>query len=204
MTVNAHKINKWLLSLVAVLVVVAGIQSYFLIRGRDSTGSLHSAALRPDDLFDRNFGFPATEPFREMEQMRHTMDQLFKNSFQEFKIDPLLRDTFSDQEMTVTDKGDRYLVRLKIPGVDKADLNITVEGQTLKISGNRKETREQKNDHGILRKEMHSEKFEQAKTLPGPVRTDKMQVSQKNGELTIILPKADKAVPPTARPSPIF
>ncbi|MFQ5672403.1 MAG: Hsp20/alpha crystallin family protein [Nitrospinales bacterium] len=204
MTANIHKTNKWLLSLIAILVAVVGIQSYFLIRDRDNTATPRSISLRPDKLFDHNFGFPATDPFREMEQMRRTMDRLFENSFQEFKIDPLLRDAFSDQEMTVTDKGDRYLVRLNIPGVDQADLNITVEGQTLKVSGNRKETREHKDNRGIVRKEMRNERFERSQTLPGPVQADKMQVSRKNDVLTVILPKADHAVPSIARPSPIF
>ena len=92
-------------------------------------------------------------------------------------------------DISETDKA--FDIHLAIPGVKKADVNITLENDQLTISGERtieKET-DEKNFHS---RESFFGTFSRTFNLPEIVNVDKIDAKQEDGILKITLPKDEK------------
>jgi HSP20 family molecular chaperone IbpA len=68
------------------------------------------------------------------------------------------------------------------------NVNVTIEGQTLKIEAKAEETGKDKEKDAVL---THKANYSQLITLPGPVQEDKMKVDRKEAMLVVRLPKAE-------------
>ena len=66
-------------------------------------------------------------------------------------------------------------------------VNVSVEGQTLKIEAKAEESGEKQDKGMIISRQAQ---YSQLLTLPGPVKVDKMKVDRKEGLLVVTLPKA--------------
>lgn len=104
--------------------------------------------------------------------------------------------------MDLTEGEDAYLVRLDMPGLDKSDIDVKVEGMLLTITGSSESEAESRDAAGkTLRRERRSGRFQRTVTLPGPVQADKVDARYENGVLTITVPKApDLPVDPRTIP----
>lgn len=89
---------------------------------------------------------------------------------------------------------DHYVVRAELPGIKADELDITVSGNNLTISGERKIPEEHKTAK-YHRREREAGKFNRALTLPGPLNSNKVDAKLKNGILTLVIPKAEEAKP---------
>lgn len=204
--------NRLLAALVALLVVVAAIQVYIVVETKSSDAATQNGlttldavapdstqAVKPDSThsaFDDNwmFGMRTDDPFEMMRDMQERMDRMFEHAFANLGAQPGLDSTFGSAlyapNLDVTDQGDRYQVKVDLPGIDQAALQISVEDQTLRIEGKREEVTQEKDAGGnVIRSERRTGQFARAVTLPGPVNSDKMQTSYHDGVLTIELPK---------------
>ena len=72
------------------------------------------------------------------------------------------------------------------------DIDISVYGNTLTISGEKKEAREDQSD-GFYHVESCYGSFRREVTLPADVEEDKIEAVCKDGVLSITLPKAEKS-----------
>ncbi len=91
------------------------------------------------------------------------------------------------------DNGDSFLLIAELPGVNKDDLNIKVQGNYLELSGNRKsEVPEGYKAHRLERK---ASSFSKSFTLVSEVDAEKIEAVLKDGLLTLTLPKAESAKP---------
>lgn len=81
-----------------------------------------------------------------------------------------------------------YHVDADLPGVEKKDIKITVNGNMMTISGERKEKKEvdKKDYHRV---ETSFGKFERSFTLPEGTDTENITASQQDGVLEIVIPK---------------
>ncbi len=97
-------------------------------------------------------------------------------------------------------RGDEYVVRADLPGVDPSDLEVSVEGDRLWIRGERKEVHEG-NGSSRFYKEIRYGRFERNVALPSGVDPDTVRASYHNGvlEVTMKAPRelASKRVPIT-------
>jgi HSP20 family molecular chaperone IbpA len=127
--------------------------------------------------------------FARMDKMRREMDRIFDESFKEFRSEHkgvFDRPRFGSS-LDVQEEGDNYVVRAYLPDRKMENVNVTVEGQTLKIEAKAEET-EKKEDKGVVKS--HKAHYAQVITLPGPVKDDKMKVDKKEGMIVVTLPKA--------------
>lgn len=92
-----------------------------------------------------------------------------------------------------SESGKDYKLEVSVPGYEKRDISLKVEKNVISISAH-KESKEEKSDEKILRREFQTSSFQKSFTLPDNVNTNKIAASQKDGVLTIILPKQEKAV----------
>lgn len=78
----------------------------------------------------------------------------------------------------------KYVLRAEMPGIDPdKDVEITVDGDILTISGERKEERK---DKGL--REFHYGTFSRSVTLPHRARTDEIAASYGDGVLEVVVP----------------
>ncbi|MDX1388748.1 MAG: Hsp20/alpha crystallin family protein [Acidobacteriota bacterium] len=96
--------------------------------------------------------------------------------------------------INVTEDADSVYVRAELPGIDTEDLDISMENDTLTISGERKMAAE---DDAVSyhRREREWGAFRRSFSLPTRVESDKVRARYTDGILTVTLPKASEARP---------
>ena len=88
----------------------------------------------------------------------------------------------------------RVVVRLEIPGVDKNDLDIEVQGDTLTVRGEKRFEREDSQGRYRVMQCAYGS-FRRTVPLPTKVAADQAKASYKNGVLRIELPKTEPDQP---------
>ena len=104
--------------------------------------------------------------------------------------------------LDVAEQDDAIVVRAEVPGTKPEDIDVSVYGNTLTISGEKAETREEK-DKGYYHVETTHGTFRREINLPADVDNAKVEAACKDGVLTITLPKAEvsKAVKVKIQPN---
>ena len=92
--------------------------------------------------------------------------------------------------MTEADKA--YKITAELPGIDPADVDVTVEDGMLRIAGEKKEEREA-NERGYRFSERSYGCFERYIELPAAADGDGITATFKNGLLSISIPKSGDA-----------
>jgi HSP20 family protein len=92
----------------------------------------------------------------------------------------------------VAEEEDAIVVRAEIPGCKAEDIDISVYGNTLTISGEKKLS-EEKKEKGYYHIESTYGSFRRELTLPNDVDQNKIDATCKDGVLSITLPKAEKS-----------
>ena len=127
------------------------------------------------------------EPFREMDDIRTGFDRLLE------RISPsLYGEGMWMPAVDIKDTGENLVVKAEVPGFDKKDINISLTGDTITISGKMQEEKEEKKAQYLYRERV-SGSFTRSFTLPVPVDREKVKATCKDGVLEIILPKAEEA-----------
>lgn len=89
---------------------------------------------------------------------------------------------------------DRYDIRADLPGVNPADVDITLENRQLTISGSRS-VDESANDAQHQRLERAQGAFSRQFTLPESADVENINARSENGVLQITIPKRSQAQP---------
>ena len=85
------------------------------------------------------------------------------------------------------------VVKLEVPGMEKEDCQITIEGNTLYLSGEKRIERESDEGRYHIMERAYGN-FQRAIPLPQNVDGDKAEASYKNGVLTVRLPKIGEGI----------
>lgn len=126
----------------------------------------------------------------ELARLHNEMDDLFDGFFR--GLDRPFGGYKAWPAIDVAEKDDAILVRAEVPGCKADDVDISVYNNTLTISGEKKETREEK-DKGYYYSESSYGSFRRDVTLPAEVDTAKVEATCKDGVLNITLPKAARS-----------
>ena len=123
--------------------------------------------------------------------MRRQMDWLSENV-----LGGAIREPFAGvfPLINVTEDSDGYYVRAELPGIRPEELDISVTGSNLSISGERK-IADEDGEAKYHRRERESGRFSRVISLPGLIDQEKVEASSADGVLTIRLPKAEAAKP---------
>jgi len=92
----------------------------------------------------------------------------------------------------VAEEENAIVVRAEVPGCKADDIDISVYGNTLTISGEKK-FEEEKKEKGYYHVESTYGSFRRELTLPTDVDSGKIEAACKEGVLSITLPKAASA-----------
>lgn len=94
----------------------------------------------------------------------------------------------------IRETDDAYLVHAELPGLTKDDIQITLENNILKLTGERRFEKDV-NEEQFHRIERAYGTFTRAFSLPSRVNGDKVKANFKDGVLTITVPKVEEAKP---------
>ncbi len=89
---------------------------------------------------------------------------------------------------------EEYILKVELPGLEKDDVQISLEQNVLTIRGEKKEE-DVKENESFHRKEIRYGWFERSFSLPGDINEKKINAKMKNGVLTIRVPKEESAKP---------
>lgn len=133
------------------------------------------------------------KPMRELERLEHRMEEMFDRFFGERRLGvwemerPMWR---GEGWMPVIEshvENGNVTVKADLPGVDPKDVSISVTGNQLTITGERKHE-EKKEEKDYFYQEVQYGKFARTLTLPEGVDADKVKANYKDGVLQITMP----------------
>lgn len=125
--------------------------------------------------------------------MYDSMNKAFGNIVKEFGGFELSKKGFDfnpDFDINESDHG--YDIKAELSGMDEKDIEVTLEDNVLRISGEKKDEKsEKKGKYHISERKFG--KFERSLTLPAEADSSKIKASVNKGVLSVHIPKTEKA-----------
>jgi HSP20 family protein len=112
--------------------------------------------------------------------MLHDVDHFLGHMFDRSKF------AAGDMAVDLYHEGGKLIAEMSIPGMDAKNIDVSVEGDVLKIKGHREEKKEIK-DKEYYSKEIRRGNFERRIKLPGHVDAKTMEASYKDGVLKVTM-----------------
>jgi HSP20 family protein len=114
-----------------------------------------------------------------------------------FDIDTLFDGLFSDAftklpAIDVYEKDNKVIVKAELPGIEKKDIELNVDGDILTISAETKKEKEAKKKDSYY-SERYFGKVQRSIRLPEGTKTEDIKASHRDGVLTIEIPRSEGA-----------
>jgi HSP20 family protein len=116
------------------------------------------------------------DPFREMMPLMAEERMTFNPAFE------------------VKETKDGYVFRADLPGVKQSDIDVSVTGNRIQVSGHREAEREDKGDNFYTYERSYGN-FTRAFTMPDGADLGKIHADLRDGVLTVLVPKSAASVP---------
>jgi HSP20 family protein len=132
--------------------------------------------------------------------LHQRMNDLFDDFFEGFEGlfpgEALLRSGASalatSPNFEVSETDDEFRVKAELPGMDEKDIEVTLEGNELRVQGEKKHEREEKHRNYHV-SEVSYGSFARSVQLPEGVDREHAKAQFKRGVLTLTLPKTEQA-----------
>ena len=137
---------------------------------------------------NNNQGLRTYNPFREMEELERAF---FSNPFGSFWGNTSLAEFKTD----VTDEGDHYLLEADLPGFEKKDITLDIQGDILTVHAERHSKVEEKDKKDkVVRMERSYGSYTRSFDISG-VAADQIKAKYVDGVLRLTLPKVAPKLP---------
>ncbi len=166
-----------------------------LIPKRRQKHRLPVRRVKEQDYYSEKADFP-------LAGFRREFNHLLNDFFSRFEFPSNTRegyslstwDAFSPRwpQMDVKETDDDILITAELPGVDKEDIEISIDQNRITIRGEKK-TETEKKGHNYYHMERHYGAFHRSIPLPWEVKSDKVDAEFNSGVLTVSLPKSAAA-----------
>jgi HSP20 family protein len=134
------------------------------------------------------------DPFSEIETLQRSINRLFDDVGATRRQRREGADAVWAPAVNSYEDKDAFLLSIDLPGIDQKDVKISLDNNTLTISGTRKlEHEEQKENYQRI--ESFFGTFSRSFTLPATVATEKIEANVESGVLKIRLPKREESKP---------
>jgi len=134
------------------------------------------------------------DPFREFATLQDRMNRLFGDAYVRDE-DISSRGWVPAVDIYETANRD-LVIKVELPDVNREDVDVTVENNTLTLKGNKNFPTDVKEDQ-FRRVERRYGSFARSFTLPNTIDASKVSAEYKNGVLTVKLPFREEAKPRT-------
>jgi HSP20 family protein len=122
------------------------------------------------------------------QEMEHFMDKFFGRRPVRVSSEVMI----PSPDLEMLDKKDEIVVKAEVPGLDKPDIQVSVDGDLLTIKGEKKKEKETKEEDYYFCERAYGA-FSRSLRLPVEVKADKVTANLNNGVLEVHLPKAEEA-----------
>lgn len=137
---------------------------------------------------NNNHQVNAFNPFREMEELERNF---FADPFGSFFSNNDLAEFKTD----VTDEGDHYLLEADLPGFDKKDIHLDLNGDVLTIQAERHSKVDEQDSKGkVVRMERSYGSYSRQFNV-SEIDADNIKAAYDNGVLKLTLPKRETVQP---------
>lgn len=136
-------------------------------------------------------------PTNELRNLNRMMTQFFDEPFFPFERREIARQEVAKTwapRVDIYDTKDAFIIKAELPGIDKNDIKVDVDGRLLTLRGERKAEIEEK-ENAYYRREMFYGSFERAFTLPEAVDPALIKAEYKDGVLHLEVPKPEERKP---------
>ena len=139
---------------------------------------------------------PRRRGMRRRTEMLHPLEREMNRMFDDFWLSP-----FGESErwagtylppVNVREEDNQVMVSAELPGMEDKDIDVTVTRDAVRISGDKKEEAETK-EEDFYRMESSYGRFDRIVDLPAEVDEDKANAEFKNGVLTVSMPKSEES-----------
>lgn len=131
-------------------------------------------------------------PLDELMALPRSVERMFEDPF--FRPARWLYREAELPALDVRTTAEAVIVEAGLPGLKAEDVEVSVDGDVLTITGSFKKE-EEKEEPGYFMRELQRGAFKRVVTLPVPVKTEGAEAHFKDGLLTLTLPKAVEAQP---------
>ena len=133
--------------------------------------------------------------FDEIRRIQEEMDRMFSSIYTKPSLPSIGIKPFNYREplLDVVDRGKELVIQAELPGVNKEDIEIDINEDTLTIKASKKKliTREKE---GYFYQERGYAGYYRTVPLPTKGESEKVKAKYNNGVLEIILPKISEEV----------
>jgi HSP20 family protein len=130
-------------------------------------------------------------PSRDVSGMHDEVERMFRQVFGEGG--PATAGAWSPA-LDVEENEDAFVLHIEVPGVRAEDVEVSLEENTLTVSGQR-EFYDERNAEAFRRIERRFGRFHRSVRLPDRVDASKVLATYTNGLLTVTVPKAEETKP---------
>lgn len=123
------------------------------------------------------------------------MDSFFSDFQKEIPTRHLYDERSFNPACEITEAEDHYVMSLDIPGMNKEDIKLELNENTLTVSGERKREVASDKKLRVQRYEKSYGFFKRSFTLPASVDSEKVEAHYEQGVLELYLPKTAAAKP---------
>jgi len=134
-------------------------------------------------------------PTRDFFRFRRRKDNVFDDFFGDFfsgARPEALRGW--NPKVDVFEEADHIVMKAELPGVEKDNIAINVNGRVLTLKGERSYDNEVKEEKYTLRERAYG-KFQRSFTLPAETDSEKIKAEYKDGVLELNIPKPESRKP---------
>ncbi|MGI6491187.1 MAG: Hsp20/alpha crystallin family protein [Pelotomaculum sp.] len=131
------------------------------------------------------------DPFRELNNLQHSINKLFDDNLRFWRLpDANLQQDMGSFPVDIKDTPGAILVHAEMPGFNKEDIRVSLNGDVLTIKGERK--REEKEEReNFIRLERSYGSFSRSFSVDVPVKQNEIKARYQDGVLSITLPKQE-------------
>jgi HSP20 family protein len=108
--------------------------------------------------------------------------------------DEVMNTTSFTPRVRISEDKDNFYLNLEMPGIPKEDVKISLEDNTLSISGTKKHQNKTEESNLIMNEIFYGE-FSRSFNLSDDIKKDSIDAEFKDGLLTISLPKKEEVKP---------
>lgn len=121
------------------------------------------------------------------------------NAFRDWEDSFFRSSAVSGCRTDIRDEGDRYVLESELPGFDKEDIHLDLDGDYLTISAQHNTEKEENDKEGkYLRRERSSSSYRRSFNIAA-CSSENIDAEYKNGILTVNLPKKQEQQPTAKR-----
>ena len=133
-------------------------------------------------------------PMRDMLSFNNRADRIFNDFFYPSRGMQMSKDSSWNPRVDIYEDEDAIVLKAELPGVEKDNIVVDVEGRVLTLKGERSSDNEVK-EESYYRRERTFGSFERRFNLPDNVDPEKITADYKDGILKLGIPKPEENKP---------